>query len=191
VAVSLTPFGAKAQKCITTKTFKNNSMNNSLLKTIESAAVQKVTRKIATNADRLTGLWFDAGLEYLQILKTRIRRKRVFDAQFRPMIHRNSDFGKLQPEQVFEQIKKSDAFWQWWTTQLWCICTENEPGSITELAYLLEFNEQLIPQFILKKIFYGEQKHHSGSATGLPPAAKTGSAAKKANQAAKRVESRV
>lgn len=164
---------------------------NTTLKTFDSPQVKKVTGKLRISTDRLSALWFDAGLDYLEILKTRIRRKRVFDAQFRPMIAKNPAFGKLQPAEVFEQIRKSDAFWQWWATQLWCICSEDEPKTVTELAYLLEFNEQLIPIFTLKKIFYGEQKHHAGEAVVDSPAQEVRNASKKRGRVITRTASRV
>ena len=142
-------------------------MQQKIYAIMQSKQVRQAADRLHLRKDKLWHIWFDSGLEYLEVLKNRIVRKRVFDAQFGVML-KNRAFGRLKPAEVFTIIGNSPAFWAWWSTQTWCICREGAFHDANELSYRLQTNQALIPNFILKKIFYVEQKHRIVAGSGQP-----------------------
>lgn len=127
-------------------------------KTLQTREIVKVAERLRLRGDELWNIWYDSGIEYLELLRQRIAHKPVFDAQFRALITLPG-VASAGITEVFDTIRNSGLFWSWWAAQTWCICSEANLCDKTGLIYALQFNESLIPHFILKQIFNGKQKH--------------------------------
>lgn len=136
-------------------------MKLTIEKTMLNASVVEASNRLRLSEDKLWNIYYNSGDEYLNCLQELIKRKRFFDALFGAMIG-EPGFGKMNLVDVFSKIRKSTAFWAWWSSQFWSVCRENKFRDSTELFYRLQFNDSLIPFFILKHIFNGNQNLSSG-----------------------------
>lgn len=129
--------------------------------TIESPDVEQVAGALRLSNNQLWNLYYESGMEYLSLLAQRIKSKRFFDAQFRPM-RTNRAFSRLSVSQALAAIRFSPSFWFWWATQVWSLCRRPDQFSDeTELFYRLQFNSERIPTYILKRIFYEKNNDHA------------------------------
>ncbi len=143
-------------------------MENAIRKNMQSEAVSAAINKLCLKDNELWQLFYDTGADYLDNLEKRLHRKRVFDLMFKRFLSIDG-FGAKSFASVMKTIRISPAFWFWWSVQLWSRCNQFEFHTKTELIYHLQFNDALIPHFILKQIFYGKQepKCRPGT-TGIP-----------------------
>jgi hypothetical protein len=119
------------------------------------------------------------------------QRKRTFDALFKPLL-RSPGFGKMSPREALRAIRFSPAFWAWWGTQFWMACRQSGAcDGQTGLFERLQFNQALIPGFILKQIFDGKQKPARNQAAGRKAANAPYGAAGKTGATGRCVESGV
>jgi hypothetical protein len=149
-------------------------MENQVKNAIYTGYIADVAAKLNMSEKETWNIYFDSGLNFIDTLKLRIRRKRTFDLQFRYMLDKPG-FGKLSPIFIFNEIQKSPEFWHWWASQLYFACRDgNGVYNKTSLLYAVQFTDITIPGFILNKIFYGKQKHGAGKATEASPAKQNG-----------------
>lgn len=163
-------------------------MAYTILTQIETPQVKQAAKRLRLNADELVNIYFDSGIEYLDILQLRIRRKRTFDAMFRHLISHFPDFGKMGPHAAMQIMRTSPAFWGWWSAQFWCICRQGAFADQTELFYRLQFNDALIPHFVLKQIFHVKQNTNGQQRAADQPADKAAEAINPSGATGKRVE---
>lgn len=121
--------------------------------TIQSNTVRQLADRVHLSKDETWNIYFDAGIEYLDIFAVRVRRNRIFNKQFKRMITEVPEFGAMTLPKVLQTIRHSPSFWFWWSTEFWRICRMKDIHDSNELFFRLQFNGSLIPHFILKRIF--------------------------------------
>ncbi len=129
---------------------KNYTVENAL----GTTSIEEARTRLGLSDNALLNLYFDSGIKYLEILKHKVTKKQVFDVMLRPILDR---IGSMKPSEVFKKITYSPVFWAWWSAQLWCVCNEKQFNDATELFYRCQFNNAIIPPFILKQIFHVKQ----------------------------------
>ncbi len=166
-------------------------MNEVINKNMQSASVKRAAAAIRVSEDDMWHIFYDTGLEYLNRFEQRIRRKRVWDAQFKKLLSSDRDFGNKSYTEVMDTIRNSSRFWFWWSVNFWSECKLQCFDDEAELRYNLQTNELLIPHFILTKIFYGKQEPECNQRADSSLAPKTSNATGEKREAGKRVGSRV
>lgn len=126
-------------------------------KALTSKSVQRMATAQRMKEREVWSLFFDSGLDYLGSLRHRITHYSVFKAQF------GGISTKATPDGAFRQILASPHFWDWWSSQLWRVCYNYGNESETEIYIRLMFNESLIPQNTLAKIFINETRQNISS----------------------------
>jgi len=165
-------------------------MEEIIQRTMKTEQVEDLMERLSLSPNQLTEIWFDSGIEFLEQIKKRISRKRVFDAQFKLLL-RDSAIAEMTPEQMFGKIRISQAYWSWWATMLWILAGDIDVQTTTDLAYYLERNNQLIPLFILKKVFYGSKNVQGRQRSSNIPASAYEEAERATRKSEKEVGSRV
>lgn len=138
-------------------------------KNIQHDSVAQVAKRLGMKPDAAWNLFIDSGINFLEVLQMRVRRKRTFDLQFRFMIDK-TDIGDTPLATFFKTVQAAPGYWDWWASQMYFA---TRPGNgVTNAATLAEVLNTIditIPGFILNKIFYGKQKQTSeGRIVALP-----------------------
>lgn len=160
-------------------------------KNIQSATVQNAAARIRLSKNDTWHVFYDTGLEFLTRFEQRIRRKRVWDAQFKAILISDPEFGQRSYTSVIDAIRNSNKFWFWWSMIFWSECRINDFENEADLRYNLQTNDSLIPNFTLKQIFYGKQKPGCNQGAIGIPTPKITKAAEGTSKTGKRVNSGV
>lgn len=132
-------------------------MEQLINKKMQSVTVLETATRLGILNDELWNLFYESGAEFLDLLSMRVRRKRTFDAQFKSMLV-YPFFCNMGFNEVMKQIRYSPLFWFWWGVQFWSTCHQIHFRTKQEFESSLQHIDNLIPHFILKRIFNGKQE---------------------------------
>ncbi|WP_297096447.1 hypothetical protein [uncultured Draconibacterium sp.] len=141
-------------------------------KKLRSGTLLHTACRLSVSENDLWEMFFESGCIYLEDLAEQIKRKRVFDALFKAFLN-SPEFGEMLPCEVFNKIRFSPAFWFWWSVHFEMTCQNEFIESKQDLGNNLAMIDALIPNFILKQIFYGKQKPECRQRAAGVPACKT------------------
>lgn len=142
-------------------------MNNQAGILFKSKPVTSIIDRYKLNEDEIWNIYYETGIEYINTLKQRVKRKRVFDRLFKPFV---INIGDMMPSEVFRMIEFSSEFWNWWALNLYEVCCIYMPDKSFdkhELYLRLMFKSELIPNETMTKIIDdGRQKFNTKTRIG-------------------------